>query len=302
MKIDEFKNNPDNQVNEALSDFIGDVPAAAIKGMFTGKGFEEQGKQDIFIKKFVDSAYSALKNAIAHGIIDLRATGSNTSGAVNHSTTNNISTSSSTVAPGNITTGGPSVPRSTAQPQQPQQPHPAVKPMSPRDLNAARSQNRPVPGTATGKGPPDRMTPQQRLMLQRQSKAVKESTYDRLNMIFENIINESQPETISSYIKDWLHGYMGTLNWGNREPKLDAWIKFVEDTYLRRGDVKSALKKLAGFVYASALTSSGASPQMTSTQPSPAGAGVSPVEQLKNQLEKLKATDRAAYEKLKSQL
>jgi len=47
MKINEFKNNPDNQVNEALSDFIGDTGSALVKSMFTGKGFTSQYEQDI---------------------------------------------------------------------------------------------------------------------------------------------------------------------------------------------------------------------------------------------------------------
>ena len=70
MKINEFKTAPTEQVDEALSDWIGDTGSAMVKGMFTGKGVEQQMTQDIFIKDFTRDAFTSIDNGIKSGLIN----------------------------------------------------------------------------------------------------------------------------------------------------------------------------------------------------------------------------------------
>lgn len=76
MKISEF-NKPDQQLQEnqqldelALSSFVGDFGAAAIKSLFTGKGIKHQMIQDMFLKDFYEDGITSLENAIKGGLVD----------------------------------------------------------------------------------------------------------------------------------------------------------------------------------------------------------------------------------------
>lgn len=66
MKINDL-----NKIEEGLgSSLFGEVPVAALKGFFSGKGTKAQLTQDIFIKDFVGDAIASLDNGVQAGIID----------------------------------------------------------------------------------------------------------------------------------------------------------------------------------------------------------------------------------------
>lgn len=66
MKINDL-----NKIEEGLaSSLFGEVPTAAIKGLFTGAGTRATLKQDFFIQDFVGDAIASLKNGIAAGTVD----------------------------------------------------------------------------------------------------------------------------------------------------------------------------------------------------------------------------------------
>ena len=69
MKINEI--NQSKQLDESLAGkMFGDVPMAAIKGLFTGKGTKHQLAQDIFIRDFYQDAITSLDNGIKSGYVD----------------------------------------------------------------------------------------------------------------------------------------------------------------------------------------------------------------------------------------
>lgn len=81
MKISEF-NKPSQPLQEseqldelALSSFVGDFGAAAIKSLFTGKGLKHQMIQDMFLKDFYEDGITSLENAIKGGLVDPKIRG-----------------------------------------------------------------------------------------------------------------------------------------------------------------------------------------------------------------------------------
>lgn len=73
MKITDFKQVQKKQVDEALSDFVGDYGSAAIKKLFGrtgGKTVQQQMAQDMYLKDFVGKALGSLDTAIQGGIVD----------------------------------------------------------------------------------------------------------------------------------------------------------------------------------------------------------------------------------------
>jgi hypothetical protein len=76
-KIEEQRQQDKQQLDElSLSSFIGDVGSAAVKSMFSGKGFKQQMLQDIFLKDFYDDAYTSLDNALKGGLVSTDIKGS----------------------------------------------------------------------------------------------------------------------------------------------------------------------------------------------------------------------------------
>lgn len=67
MKLNEFK--PALTEGTKLNSWIGDVPASALKGFFSGKGTKQQMMQDLFIKDFTDDAFVSLQNGISNGLV-----------------------------------------------------------------------------------------------------------------------------------------------------------------------------------------------------------------------------------------
>lgn len=89
-------------------------------------------------------------------------------------------------------------------------------------------------------------------------KVVSESTYDRLNQIFEKILNEAVavPDedttkySIEQYLKDvWFPNYMKGVDTTANAQKIDQIVKQVADTYPKDGG-RAALTQLANLSYA----------------------------------------------------
>lgn len=69
MKINEI--NQSTRIDEGLgSTLFGEVPAAAIKGMFSGTSTQHQLAKSIFLKDFYSDASMSLKNGIESGLVD----------------------------------------------------------------------------------------------------------------------------------------------------------------------------------------------------------------------------------------
>ena len=87
------------------------------------------------------------------------------------------------------------------------------------------------------------------------NKQVKEYyDYDRLNMIFESILEAGaqpteQVETIAQYMLEWFNTYMQGVNWKKYETKVMQLIQNIENSYRRDGG-KAAIKQLAKAAYA----------------------------------------------------
>lgn len=84
--------------------------------------------------------------------------------------------------------------------------------------------------------------------------------YDKLNALFESIIEASEPEetttttpptdaqSISAFLSSWFTKYMQGYDWTAYKPQFDALFKEVENTYRQNGG-KAALTKLAKAAY-----------------------------------------------------
>lgn len=74
MKLNEFKQV--EQLEERLSDYVGDFGSAALKrmlGQTDGKSLKAQMVKDIFLKDFIDDAVSSLDSAIKSGLVNPKA-------------------------------------------------------------------------------------------------------------------------------------------------------------------------------------------------------------------------------------
>jgi hypothetical protein len=242
---------------------------AGLRGMFSGQGTFQTQVQDIFIRDFMQDALVSLNNGIKGGLV-------------------------STVASPDAAPAKPVEPATTAASA------PAVQKMTPRDLNIAKAQNKVAPGTATGTAPAARMTPRERLMLQRQAKAVKESQYEKLDSLFESIIAEmdgSGQMSISQYLTTWFSKYMQGVNWTAGKTAVEAKIAQIEKEY--PNNLKKNLKELGSTALALSKadqqhTPAGAPPQYKKSSQ----ANQTAPTQLKAALDNLAKTNPQAYNEL----
>ena len=280
-------NKRNRKVDEGLGDalggaaraLVGDQAVSAIKGAFTGAGTKEQLTQDLFFKDFVNDAVTSLKNAVKSGLVNVK------------SKTNWNSTEQQPAAPQDNTQtntqqspyyGGtsPNIRKSTPAPQpanpfaaptlkntnvttaakpaaaapatggitsgglgyQPKPAAPAAKQQS--DIKAA--------GKAAAAKPGFQRTAADKIAMR--AAGLKESEYNRLNAIFESIIEATeepaqQVETIGQYMLEWFNSYMQGVNWKRYEPQVMKLIQNIENSYRRDGG-KAAIKQLAKAAYA----------------------------------------------------
>lgn len=253
-----MKLNELNKIEEGL--------VSGLKDMLSGQGRYQTQVQNIFIKDFVQDAIASLRNGISGGLITQDKQ--------------------------------PAQPAATT-PTQPTQPTaPGVQKMTPAQMTAAKSQNKIAPGTATGTGPTKRLTPRDRLMLQRQAKAVKESSYDKMNRVFESIVNIDEADgqmSISEYLMTWFEKYMQGVSWEAKKPLVQQKLEKLEADY--PANLKVNLEDLARFALAASKTSipAGAPPEFTQASKQGAAAGQASIQELKAALDDFAKTNPAGY-------
>lgn len=86
-------------------------------------------------------------------------------------------------------------------------------------------------------------------------KTVKEGLdYNRLNRLFESIMEATSGQSIATYMTAWFNKYMGGVDWQTNKDQLMPLIQNVENTY-GKDKGKAAIKRLAQAAYAVAKTS-----------------------------------------------
>jgi hypothetical protein len=235
MKINEI--NQPKQIDEGIgSALIGDRAAAAVRGFFSGKGTKHTMYQQAFLKDFYQDAITSLDNGVRGGFIN--------PGLASDA-------ASPDAAPANQKAPPPSsaaIP--TTSPTQVPPAQQTGQQMSPQQTATAKMQTR-AGVQPTGQ----KMTAAQRTRAQLQArkmqaaqkpKPVKESSYDKMNRIFESIMEVEGNEGVSigKFMTDWFAAYMTNTKWESYRAQVDPMIQAIENSYAKdRG--KAAIKQLA---------------------------------------------------------
>lgn len=243
MKINEFSQPKQlNEVSSLAGAMFGEVPMAALKGLFTGKGGKHQLAQDIFLRDFYQDALTSLDNGIKSGYVDPNKA---------YAAPNTPPPKEDPVPP----SANAAVP--TTSPTQVPPAQQTGQKMSPQQTATARMQTR-AGVQPTGQ----KMTPAQRTQARLQAqkmkaaqkpKPVKESKFEKLNHIFEGVISEMNGEgdtttTITDHMLEWFGQYMQGTNWESKKAAILPHIKKIQDTY-GSDKGKSAIKNLAKLAY-----------------------------------------------------
>jgi hypothetical protein len=250
MKINEI--NQPKQIDESLAGaMFGDVPMAALKGLFTGKGTKHQLTQDIFLKDFYQDALTSLDNGVSSGYVDPNKA---------YAAPNAPPPKEDPVPP----SANAAVP--TTSPTQVPPAQQTGQKMSPQQTATAKMQTR-AGVQPTGQ----KMTAAQRTRAQLQArkmqasqkpKPVKESKYDSLNRIFESMVSEidgagAETTSITDHMLEWFGLYMDGVNWESKKAAILPFIKKIQDTY-GSDKGKAAIKNLARLAYSISGKSSSA--------------------------------------------
>lgn len=278
------RRNIDDEVRnleEALSNWIGDYGAAAAKQLGNRVFRRPEGQLSIqdkmakekFLQNFLGRASATLNSGIASGRITTNVT-------PQAAPTAQPAPTPQPTTPATTAAARPSIAPNTAPPSRPTIGNTPINPMQVRSMqsNIAKDQrvaNMPPPNRRTPA--PDRRTPAQIAQMRRAGFS-ENSTYVRLNQIFESIMGEDTPaaaptdpagvETISQFLTKWVKQYMAGTSFGdaNSVKHITSLIKNVEDTY-SKDKGKAALTKLANDLYAVSYAQD--TPQQPS-QPQPA--------------------------------
>lgn len=267
MKLNEL-----NQIEEGI--------ISSIKGMFTGQGGYQTQVQDIFINDFVQDAITSLNNGVKGGLINPAAK----SNAAPASDPAVATSSNANAAPSGQQYMGKIAPNAG----------PAAKPAAAASPFATPTLNQPkttVSANTTTASKPGSITTGGVGM------KIKESSYDKMNRIFESIINideEAQARTISDFMMDWFTQYMQGVNWQSSQAIVQQKLNKIQDDY--PNNVKQNLTDLAriGLALSKTGTPAGAPQQFTQAKKQEADT----INDLKGSLEGLAKTDPNAYNEL----
>lgn len=231
MKITEVQTKKTkNQVNELkLSSFVGnygDALARQTFGQAGGLTKQDIMASNIFNKNFVSSALSNLSNGIKGGLIGMPQ-------------------------------AAPAPAAAKATPAPAAAPAPSSAPASVAAPAAA-----PAPASSAPAQPRQTVAQKAQAQLQRQAamrqkgnapfkKPVREDEiYDKLNFIFESILNEQDTYTIKDYLKTvWYPQFMKGVDYSANQSKIDQLLQQVEDTYTK-DQGRAALTQLAQLSFA----------------------------------------------------
>lgn len=272
-----------NQIEEGI--------ISSIKGLFTGQGGQQTKVQDIFIKDFVQDAITSLNNGVKGGLISTAApaasSGSDTPAAA------------ATNAPTTPTSSSAAIP--TTSPTQVPPAQQTGQTMSNQQTATAKMQTR-----AGIKPTGQPMTAAQRTQAQLQARKmkaaqkpvpVKESTYDKMNRIFESIINvdeEAGQRTVADFMMDWFTQYMQGVNWQSSQAVVKQKLDQLQKEY--PSNVKKNLTDLARIGLALSKVSSPAGAPQEFSQA--IKQEKNSIEELKNALANLAKSDPQGYNEL----
>ena len=126
---------------------------------------------------------------------------------------------------------------------------------------------------------------------------IKESPYDKMNRVFESIINiDEAPEarTIADFMTDWFTQYMQGVNWQSSQAIVKQKLNKLQDEYPKNVDAN--LKDLAriGLALSKAGSPAGAPQEFTQAKKDQASS----VEDLKSALDGLSKSDPKAFNEL----
>ena len=244
---------------------------SAIKDRFKQGGYQTN-VQNIFIKDFVQDAITSLNNGVKGGLIDpnIKSTGQGAAPA-------------NGAAPAGQQFMGKIAPNAG----------PATKPAAPASPFSTPTLNQPKttvsatgapskPGSITSGGP---------------GMKVKESSYAKMNRIFESIINideEAQLRTIGDYMMDWFGQYMQGVEWQGSKAIVQQKINKLQDDYPKNVDANLEALARIGLALSKAGSPAGAPPEFNKAKQEIASS----VEDLKGTLEELSKSNPIAYNNL----
>jgi hypothetical protein len=274
MKIKDLKSK--KVVSEIqLSSFgLGDYGSALGKQLVgKGGGLTKQDlmTQNIYIKNFVSNALSNLNNAIKGGLVDPKKTdkpAQTVPGASNPNINVTVGGKPVSAAPANLykPTAAQAKPASAA-PQAPV----GMKYSTTFSPNATKAQTGTPAQTAPAAAQPKQTVAQKAAAYKQQQAKIKaagiknqpkkpvtpnirESSYDRLNALFEHILEAASPEqtdaqSVKDYLKTvWYPNYLKGVNWKPNEQQIDKLLQQVQDTYAKDNG-RAALNQLASLSY-----------------------------------------------------
>jgi hypothetical protein len=253
---------------------------SAIKDRFQQGGYQNK-VQDIFIKDFVQDALTSLNNGVKGGLINpaAKSTGSSAQPAAQP-----VTGTANTAQPAGQQYMGKIAPNAG----------PATKPAAPASPLATPTLNQPkttVSANTTTASKPGSITTGGVGM------KIKESPYDKMNRVFESIINiDEAPEarTIADFMTDWFTQYMQGVNWQSSQAIVKQKLNKLQDEYPKNVDAN--LKDLAriGLALSKAGSPAGAPQEFTQAKKDQASS----VEDLKSALDGLSKSDPKAFNEL----
>ena len=298
MKLTEFKTIKNSDLlNEA--GMFGNYGTAVLQNLKGTGGLStvDRMAKNNFVNNFVARAYTNLESAINSGLVDVKLPISATPPSAPTATAPTATTAPQTPAQirqakqagaaasarGQMAANVVAPKSATVTPQaQTQAQTPAQTPAQIRQakqavaLPAVRSVSPTAPTrptTPTSATAPTQMTARAgantRAKLQQQRAAMRREgeTFDKLNSIFESILEQAGPQSISSYIQKVFSQYMKGVNIS--DPHTQSLVKSLADevqkTYSSGDKGKAALTKLADLGYSVNYSSKGEEAEMTPT-------------------------------------
>lgn len=257
---------------------------SAIKDRFKQGGYQTN-VQNIFIKDFVQDAVTSLNNGVKGGLIDpnIKSTGQSAAPAAGATPASGTAAPAAGATPAGQQFMGKIAPNAG----------PATKPAAPVSPFSTPTLNQPKttvsatgapskPGSITSGGP---------------GMKVKESSYAKMNRIFESIINideAAQLRTIGDYMMDWFGQYMQGVEWQGSKAIVQQKINKLQDDYPKNVDANLEALARIGLALSKAGSPAGAPPEFNKAKQEIASS----VEDLKGTLEELSKSNPIAYNNL----
>lgn len=307
MKINEI--NHTEPLGEGLgSALFGEVPATAVKGLFTGKGTKHQLAQDLFLKDFYQDALVSLDNGIKTGFIDptkkyttprTKKEPTLSPGTTPPDTAPTAAPTYATVPPAKKPAGPTSAQATVAAARQFNTD--VTKAQSAKaDVRAANEKLKKDAETAARK-PAFQQDATDRITIQKARAAgLISENYNRLNYVFESILGEldsgkESSMSITEYMLDWFGQYMNGVNWESKKSMVMPYIQQIQNTY-KSDKGRSAIKNLAKLALSLSKAygtspPAGAQNAVSSTAPATPSKKINP-DQLAADLASLKPRER----------